>query len=74
MKTLATVGTIQEAQSLSVMLASIGIEAFIPNENTASMLPNIVNPGGVKVQVKEEDLEKALEKMAADAEAEAEAE
>ena len=64
MKTIATAGTIQEAQALKFKLASFGIESFIPDETSATLLPGISTPEGVKVQVEEKDAELALEKLA----------
>jgi hypothetical protein len=56
MKTIANFASLQEAQALKLTLGSVGIEAFIPDETTAGVMPHhFMNRTGVRVQVAEED-------------------
>lgn len=56
MKTVANFASLQEAQALKLTLGSAGIEAFIPDEVTAGVMPHhFMNRSGVRVQVAEED-------------------
>ncbi len=49
-----------EADFLCVQLASCGIEAYIPDQYTASVLPLHGSAlGGIRIQVEESDLERA---------------
>ena len=41
LKTIANLGSIQKAQSLKLLLASIGIEAFISDELIAGIEPHL---------------------------------
>lgn len=60
MVTVANLGTIQQAQSLKLLLGSAGIEAFIPDEISAGMTPYLfMGKTGVRLQVTEEDEEEA---------------
>ena len=60
MKTLTTVSWMYQADSLCVQLASHGIEASIPDQGAMSALPLHGSAlGGIRVQVDEEDFEKA---------------
>ncbi len=62
MKTIANLGTLQEAQSLKMKLESVGIEAFIPDELTAAIAPHhFLGPSGVRLQVAEEYESEAIE-------------
>jgi hypothetical protein len=56
MKTVARYGSLQEAQNLKLLLGSVGIESFIPDEISAGMAPMLfLNRVGVRVQVEEKD-------------------
>ena len=61
LKTVANLTTIQQAQSLKLLLGSTGIDAFIPDEISAGLMPHIFlgQAGGVRLQVAEEDEEEA---------------
>ena len=66
MKTVANLGTIQEAQRLKMLLGSAGIEAFIPDEISASLTPYLfMGKTGVRLQVvddaEEEEARKIIE-------------
>ena len=64
MITLTTVNWMHEADLLCAQLASYGIEAYVPDQNTATVLPLYGGAlGGIRIQVKEADLEKAREVM-----------
>ncbi len=64
LKTIANLGTIQKAESLKLLLGSIGIEAFIPDEISAGLTPYLfMQKTGVRVQVLEEDEEEAMQLM-----------
>ena len=57
MKTLATYGNLEEALLARARLEDSGIEAFIPDELTASSGFGVFNAiGGVRLQVEDEDL------------------
>ena len=56
MKTVAACSELAEAQLLRSVLEGHGIEAVIPNEQTAEIAPPYLwGSGGVKVQVADED-------------------
>ena len=60
MITVANLGSIQQAQSLKLLLGSAGIEAFIPDEISAGMTPYLfMGKSGVRLQVFEADEEEA---------------
>lgn len=60
METIATFGEIAEAKLIQSVLQGHGIEAVIPNEETATVLPaNLMVSGGIKVQVAETDVAQA---------------
>ena len=60
MKTVANLGTIQEAQSLKLLLGSAGIEGFIPDEISAGLTPYLfMGKTGVRLQVFDEFEEEA---------------
>ena len=53
-----------EADLLCAQLASCGIDAEVPDQNTATVLPLYGGAlGGIRIQVKESDLERAREVM-----------
>lgn len=55
MITIANLNSLIEAQQLKARLAASGIEAFIPDEVSAGVVPLFfVTKGGVRVQVAEE--------------------
>ena len=65
MKTVAACAEISEAQLIRSVLEGHGIEAVIPNEQTAEIAPPYLwASGGVKVQVADEDAEAAAEVLA----------
>ncbi len=60
MKTVANLGSIQEAQRLKFLLGSFGIEAFIPDEISAGLTPfTFMGRVGVRLQVSDDDEEEA---------------
>lgn len=61
MKTVANLGSIQEAQSLKLMLGSFGIEAFIPDEISAGIAPYLFvgQRSGIRLQVPDDDEDEA---------------
>ena len=60
--TIRTCRDIQEAQIVRSMLEAGGIEAFIPDENAASLYPTqVLDTNGVRVQVSSDDADRALE-------------
>ena len=60
MVTLTTVNWMHEADFLCAHLASCGIDAIVPDQNTATVLPLHAGAiGGIRIQVKEADLEQA---------------
>ncbi|MEM0895466.1 MAG: DUF2007 domain-containing protein [Verrucomicrobiota bacterium] len=70
MVTIANFGTLQEAEMLRLKLASMGINAFIPDAETAGVAPYLFNtPSGVRVQVREDDVEEAMTALDANPEA-----
>jgi hypothetical protein len=52
-----------EAQVLISLLESEGIECFLKDEFMSEILPGLSDIGNVRLQVKEEDMEKALKIM-----------
>ena len=62
LKTITNLGSIHKAQRLQLLLGSIGIEAFIPDELTAGIAPHLfMTRTGVRVQVEEEDEAEAMQ-------------
>lgn len=62
MKTVASLSTVNQAYLLRSWLEANGLECFIPEEMTAGgVLPNEAVFSGVRIQVAEEDVEKARE-------------
>jgi Putative prokaryotic signal transducing protein len=61
MVTVARYGDVNEALQLKMALEARGIEAFVPDELTATNAPYrfLTDPSGVRVQVAEEDVETA---------------
>lgn len=60
MKTVANLGSIQDAQNLKLKLGSAGIEAFIPDEISAGVAPHLfMTRTGIRLQVEEKDEEEA---------------
>lgn len=64
MKTIATVNELAEAHLLRSVLAGSGVQAFIPDEETASIAPPYVFNTGIRVQVAEADEAAAREVLA----------
>jgi hypothetical protein len=65
MKTVARVLWMHEADLLRARLEGGGIEVFIPDEGMATAQPLIGNTlGGIRIQVCDEDEERALEILA----------
>lgn len=54
-----------EALTLCSLLESEGVQCYLRDEITSQILGNYVNIGGVKVEILEEDLPRALEIMEA---------
>ena len=64
MITLTTVNWLHEADALCARLASCGIAAKVPDQNTVTVLPIYGGVlGGIRIQVEEPDLERAKEIM-----------
>ena len=62
---IRTCRDVQEAQIIRSMLAAGGIQAFIPDEQTAGLLPpNVLDTNGVRVQVAAKDAALARELLA----------
>jgi hypothetical protein len=60
--TLRTCADILEAQIVRGALEAGGIQAFIPDENAATLYPSqVLDTNGVRVQVAAEDAERAME-------------
>ena len=60
MVTLTTVNWMHEADLLCAQLASHGIDAIVPDQNTAAVLPlHGAAIGGIRVQIHESELESA---------------
>ena len=60
MKTVAQFNSLEEALILKLELGSCGIDAFIPDEMSAGVAPNIfLTKAGIRVQVADEDEEDA---------------
>ena len=65
METVATFAELAEAQVIRSVLEGHGIEAIIPDEQTAEIAPPYLwASGGIKLQVAEEDLATAKEVLA----------
>jgi hypothetical protein len=65
MITLTTVSYIHEADLLCMKLEAGGVESFIPDMNTAQVNPFYSGAmGGIRVQIHEQDLDKAREILA----------
>jgi hypothetical protein len=60
MVTIQTYADLEEALMAQAWLESNGIESFIPDEMTASALPNLGIFSGVRLQVDEVDEKQAL--------------
>jgi hypothetical protein len=60
MITVARCSTVDEAMMLRALLEASGIEVFIPDELTASVVPHhFITRSGVRVQVPDEQAEEA---------------
>ena len=60
MKTVANLGSLQQAQNLKMTLGSMGLESFIPDEIIAGIAPHFfMTRSGVRLQVDEKDEEEA---------------
>jgi hypothetical protein len=60
MKTVANLGSLQQAQNLKLVLGSMGIDSFIPDEVSAGVAPHFfATRTGVRLQVDEKDEEEA---------------
>lgn len=61
MQTVANCADLVEAQQVRMLLESVGIAVFIPDEMTASAVsPIFMNSSGIRVQVEDEDYADAL--------------
>lgn len=66
MKTIARFGKSEDAHLCRMRLGSVGIEAFVQDENMAQLeQPLSESVGGVSVEVKDEDFDSATEFLAA---------
>lgn len=62
MITIAKVSYIHEADILCMQLEEVGVKAFIPDQNTASIQPLYSGAiGGIRIQIHDSDLDKARE-------------
>ncbi len=62
LRTLRHFASLQEALIARELLASEGVDAFVPDEHTVGVNPGWVNAfGGVRLQVRSEDLPRATE-------------
>ncbi len=62
MKTIRNCGTIDQATSIKLLLEGNGIDAFIPDEVSAGVVPHFFNTkAGIRVQVADEDVQRANE-------------
>ncbi|MCF6312917.1 MAG: DUF2007 domain-containing protein [Verrucomicrobiales bacterium] len=63
MITVANLASIQQAQNMRMLLGSAGIEAFIPDDYSATITPHFFmgQAGGVRLQVSDQDEEEALQ-------------
>ncbi|MAB77311.1 MAG: hypothetical protein CMO47_12740 [Verrucomicrobiales bacterium] len=60
MKTVARFATLEQAQAAKMNLRAAGIEAFIPDEMSAGIVPMFfVNKPGIRLQVVKEDEKRA---------------
>ena len=60
MKTVANLGSIQQAQNLKLVLGSMGIDSFIPDEVSAGVAPHLfATRVGIRLQVDDKDEEEA---------------
>jgi len=65
MKTIANLFSVQEVDHLRILLGSAGIEIFVPDEVTSTLLPHtFMTKAGIRVQVSEEDEALAREVIA----------
>lgn len=67
MKTIARFGKAEDAHLCRMRLGSVGIEAFVQDENMAQLEQPLSDAvGGVSVEVNDEDYATAMEFLAAD--------
>ncbi len=60
MQTVASVNWMEEADALCGLLDANGIAFFLPDRGMATTIPLYANSiGGIRIQVKEQDLERA---------------
>ena len=65
MVTVANCFTIYDAQRLQIALQANGIESFVPDEISAGLAPHFfTNKPGVRLQVADEDAERAEQVIA----------
>jgi hypothetical protein len=60
--TITTTASVLDAELLCAVLRAAGIKAFVPNENSSTMLPHMIqaiNPNGVPVMVRSADAQAA---------------
>lgn len=63
---VTTVASLQQADVFKAILRSAGIEAFIENENTSvslNVLTSVINPMGIQIRVRSQDLQAAQEAL-----------
>lgn len=62
MKTIANVYSTSEVDALRILLGSAGIDIFVPDEVSATLLPHhFMTRTGIRVQVNDEDEAAALQ-------------
>lgn len=66
MVTIANCRDLNDALRLQMLLGCASIESFIPDENSASLTPHYFFASGVRVQVPEDDAEKAKQIVSED--------
>lgn len=60
MKTVARFATLEQAQTAKLNLGAAGIEAFIPDEMSAGLVPMFfLSKPGIRLQVGQEDEQRA---------------
>jgi hypothetical protein len=64
MVTIANCFDMNEALHLQMVLGGAGIEAFIPDEVTGTIAPYVFFGSGLRLQVAEEDAERAAKVLA----------
>ena len=58
--TIETFWNVSEAHLAKSRLEEAGIEAFLENEYAVMMTPHLANPAGIKLNVKQPDVQTAM--------------